>query len=378
MIIKEVGDKKVQADFHQLVFSIYKGDPEWVCPLFNDIEEVFDPARNLNFQDGKARRWVLYDDHGTPVGRIAAFYSRKLMGKENDGIGGIGFFECINDSAAAALLFRTAESWLQQQEIKGVDAPINFGERDKFWGLLVEGFKNPSYQENYNPPYYQALFEENGYVKLIEQSTSELHRSSFNKERFGRLAQRVLQNPKYHFEHYRRKNKEKYADDFVEIYNQAWQHHEGFTPLNSKRVLEILQSLNPILEEDIIIFAYADGKPAGIYVNVIHVNGILKHLDGRLNLWGKLKFFWYRNFSKIDRIRGTVFGIIPQYHNTGLETGMIWRLYETVEKRKDMEVTELAWIGDFNQKMHSMLHSLGAVKTKVHYTYRKLFGAQTL
>jgi hypothetical protein len=43
--------------------------------------------------------------------------------------------------------------------VEGMNGPINFGEKDKFWGLLVEGFKNPSYQENYNPSYYQQLFE---------------------------------------------------------------------------------------------------------------------------------------------------------------------------------------------------------------------------
>jgi hypothetical protein len=36
-------------------------------------------------------------------------------------------------------------------------------------------------------------------------------------------------------------------------------------------------------------------------------------------------------------------------------------------------VAELAWIGDFNAKMLSMLESLGAYTAKVHYTYRKKF-----
>ena len=31
-----------------------------------------------------------------------------------------------------------------------MDGPINFGERDKWWGCLVEGFNiNPNYQQNF-------------------------------------------------------------------------------------------------------------------------------------------------------------------------------------------------------------------------------------
>ena len=42
----------------------------------------------------------------------------------------------------------------------GMDGPINFGERDKWWGLLVEGFdKEPMYGMAFNPPYYASLFE---------------------------------------------------------------------------------------------------------------------------------------------------------------------------------------------------------------------------
>jgi hypothetical protein len=38
-----------------------------------------------------------------------------------------------------------------------------------------------------------------------------------------------------------------------------------------------------------------------------------------------------------------------------------------------LTTAELAWIGDFNPKMHSLLHSLGAKTTKIHYTYRYQF-----
>ena len=63
-------------------------------------------------------------------------------------------------------------NWLKERGFERVEAPINFGERDKYWGLLVKGFDSPSYQENYNFPYYQHLYETYGFRVCIEQTTS--------------------------------------------------------------------------------------------------------------------------------------------------------------------------------------------------------------
>lgn len=41
-----------------------------------------------------------------------------------------------------------------------IEAPINFDENDKYWGLLIEEFIPPGLGMNNNPPYYQHLFEQ--------------------------------------------------------------------------------------------------------------------------------------------------------------------------------------------------------------------------
>src|SRR5690554_1643066 len=50
-----------------------------------------------------------------------------------------------------------------------MDGPINFGERDQWWGLLVEGFYEPLYNMNYNFPYYVDLFENYGFKTYFNQ-----------------------------------------------------------------------------------------------------------------------------------------------------------------------------------------------------------------
>ena len=193
-----VEGKALSKEFTDFPKSLYAGDKNYIMPLDVDIEQVFDPAFNKAFENGECKRWLL-KDHGKTIGRIAAFYSKI----ENTAVitGACGFFECINSFDAASQLFDTAKHWLIENKCEYMDGPVNFGDRDSFWGLMVEGFASPSYRENYNLPYYQNLFETYGFTSEIGQTTSLIEKESFNFERFSKLATRVMANPAYTFDY---------------------------------------------------------------------------------------------------------------------------------------------------------------------------------
>ena len=373
MFVKEVISFSENQDFLNFPKKLYKNNPDWVCPLDKDIEEIFDPSLNRNFENGEAKRWLLLDDSGKIIGRIAAFYTHKSLVQPDIKSGGIGFFECIHDQHAANILFDKAKTWLQEIGFEAMDGPINFGERDKFWGLLVQGFKNPSYQENFNFPYYRELFETYGFKQIFEQTTSEINFDLFKKDRLEKPYDRVSKNPAYSFEHFKMNQLEKFSSDFIEIYNKAWEKRIDFEPLTQKRMETTLHSIKPILIEEGIWFAYANNEPAGFFVNVIDVNQIFKHLNGKLDLWGKIKFVWFKKFGNVNRIRGIVFGVVPKYQNLGLETAMIMKVFNSMKKFPKIQSAELSWIGDFNPKMHSLFNAVGAKSTKIHYTYRLIW-----
>ena len=81
MKLIEVTDKKSREDFHRVARILYAGDPNWVCPLVMEIEDIFNPAENILFRDGEAIRWILQDDSGNLIGRVAAFYNREKSAK---------------------------------------------------------------------------------------------------------------------------------------------------------------------------------------------------------------------------------------------------------------------------------------------------------
>ena len=161
MLLTEVNNSSTAKDFVQVNVLMNRSNPNYIRPLDNEVNDVFDPSKNKNYKYGEAKRWILKDSNGRLIGRIAAFTHSKYVNKETEfATGGIGFFDCSNDQSAANELFDAAKEWLQSKGMEAMDGPINFGDRDKWWGLMVEGFdKPPIYGMPFNPTYYEKLFE---------------------------------------------------------------------------------------------------------------------------------------------------------------------------------------------------------------------------
>ena len=150
--LEEVDSRKRVREFLDLPKRLYKNEPHWICPLDQDIENRFHVETNELLRDGEAIRWIIRDEQNQTVGRIAAFYNRDLVkASEYMPTGGCGFFESINDQEVANLLFNAARDWLAARGMEAMDGPINFGDRDQWWGLLVKGFEfTPLYTNPYS------------------------------------------------------------------------------------------------------------------------------------------------------------------------------------------------------------------------------------
>jgi hypothetical protein len=378
MNIVEVSDKKTVNAFLELPRKLYKNDPNFISPLDKDIEAVFDPRRNNFHSHGIIKRWIAKNDNGETIGRIAAFINHQKNKDPDFVTGGIGFFESINEESTAFLLFDTAKKWLQQNKVKAMDGPINFGENDKYWGLLVEGFIPPSMGMNYNPPYYQNLFERYGFEKLYDQFTNVIHTERGFPERFNKIAEWIANKPEYRFIHFEKKNFEKFAADFREIYNDAWSEFEDYTPIDLETIKQSFREMKLIVNEKIIWFAYHNDEPIAFVIAVPDINVFLRPFKGKLHLWNKIKFLWKLKTTKNPRIRFIVMGCKRKYQNKGIESGIIRQLHRETIPQKIIKQAELAWVGDWNKKMIALHEATGAVREKVHRTYRYTFAENKL
>ena len=358
--------------FLDMVQIIYQNDAVYVRPLDIEINNIFNPTTNNFHQHGEAARWILKDG-GNTIGRVAAFINQKKAYSFEQPTGGMGFFECINNASAAKLLMDTARNWLQARGMEAMDGPINFGENDNFWGLLIQGFTHPAVGMNYNPNYYQSLFENYGFKMYFEQISNHTDVYKPLPERFAKIADWVSKKPGYSFEHLKLSNLNKYSQDFQNIYNDAWQFHENFSPMSHQTVLESLEKMKAFMDERFIWFAYVNGDPAAFVITIPDVNQVIKYMNGKTNFFAKLKFTYYRMIGKMDRLRVVIMGVKPAYQKSGLESALIMKSIEMIRKTNQYKEIELSWVGDFNPKMRALHESVGAVLAKTHYTYRCLF-----
>jgi hypothetical protein len=371
MQMQEVRTEADKRAFLELAVDIYKNDPNWIRPLDKDIEEVFDPEKNKFFKKGECTRWILTDAGGKAIGRVAAFVNKQY--KQEQPTGGIGFFECINDQQAANFIFDHCRKWLQKRGMEAMDGPINFGERDKWWGLQVEGFQSPLYGMNYNLPYYQPLFENYGFQPYFHQICFGLKVNTRLQDKFYIRHAELSKDPNYRAVPIKKSQLDKFVKDFTYVYNKAWAGHGGGKSLEERTVQKMFKKMKPVIDESISWFAYYKDEPIAIWINLPDLNQYFKYMNGKFGLLQKLKFLWLKLFGKCDRFVGLVFGIIPEFQGKGVDAFIIVEAAKKIQSEMKYDEYEMLWIGDFNPKMINIAESIGTSRTRRLSTYRYLF-----
>jgi hypothetical protein len=371
IIVEEVQNENHKKEFLEFPVRLYQHDKNYIRPLDKDIEEFFDPEKNKFFKSGTCTRYLFKNKQNQTVGKVAVFVN--TLYQQAQPTGGIGFFDCINDQETADFIFNHSKSRLQEMGMEAMDGPINFGERDKFWGLLTEGFIEPLYGMNYNFPYYKDLFEQYGFRIYFEQLCFSRPIFAEVSRVFTVMHTKHKRNPDLSAVPMKKNQLEKFAKDFTEIYNKAWAAHGEGKQIEEAKTLKMFKMMKPIINEHISWFVYEKEKPVAMWMNIPDLNQWFKYLNGQFGLWEKLKILWLKRFKKNEKMVGLVFGVIPEWQKKGLEGYMIWEGTQHLRKHTDFKVTELQWIGDFNPKMIKIAESLDTTVTRKLATYRYLF-----
>lgn len=379
MNIIEVISASTEKAFLEINAELNMGNPNYIRPLDKEVKQVFNVKKNKLFQSGSACRWILQNETGKCIGRIAAFYYKEYKNKGTEyPVGCIGFFDCINDSFASNLLFDTAKNWLQKNGMEAMDGPINFGDRDKWWGLMVEGYEDePMYGMSFNPPYYEKLFTQYGFENYYNQYYYRKNLCTPLPARFAERYQKFKAKPDYRAVHLDKNNLEKFALDFVLIYNSAWAQHGEEKAITLPQILKLFKSLKAVMDERVIWFAYYKEEPIAMFINIPDVNQYFKYFNGTLGLWQKLRLLWMKWNKQNSKLTGLAFGVVPKYQALGIDSFLIQSCHLLLNDIQLYEEYEMGWAGDWNPKMVNIYKSLDATPSRRMVTYRCIFDAKS-
>lgn len=376
MYVQEVISDQQKKEFIYFPDQLYKHNKYYIKPLDSDIQSVFDIKKNAVAKSDTFKCWLLYDNNKKTIGRIAAFVNEKTVLKNNDyPVGGMGFFECVDNQDAANLLFDTAKKWMETKGMEAMEGPINFGDRDKFWGLLTSGFdKEPNYLANYNPEYYVKLFENYGFKLYFNQFTFQRQILLNFPEANIKKGMDILNNPNFTFTTIKKSKLDRFAEDFRIVYNQAWARHTGVAEMKTAQAKAIFKSMKPVIDENAAFFCYHLGVPVAFFTNIPEMNQTFKHVNGVLNWWGKLVFIYRKLMKKNKKLLGVGFGVIPEFDGKGVTQAITIYAAQILMKKTNYKVIEMHGVGDFNLAMLRFVEKMGETTiSKVHTTYRYVF-----
>lgn len=364
--------------FYRIPWEIYQDDPIWIPPLVKDIQSVFDPTQNAFYEKGKTNRFIAFKDD-KPVGRIAAMVNHTKDFQSTPKLGGFGFFECINNQQAANALFSAAAEWLRTENLDGMRGPINFGETDRWWGLLIENFDEaPTYGINYNPPWYIDLMENYDMRKHHDQLSYKIDLTQPVAERVKKIDRRVRKHDEIKIRMLKKEHLVEEAEIIRTIYNRAWEEmdindfFDDFTPLTRESVRQMIDELKPILVPEGVWLAFVNGEPASFVLAIPDVNQAFRFLNGKWNLFSKLKFLWHR--KDINRIRAIAFGTVKQYRRMGIEAAIFARGLQRIKENLPQYREVIgAWTGEENWLMQRSIEGAGGFVYQKHRTYQLLF-----
>ncbi len=372
--IKVATDDQIDL-FHELPFQIYESYSQWVPPFRFEIEQIFNPKKNDFFKTGECDRFLVFD-HKKPIARFAVMNNPVRDEVLEPKMGGLGFIEMENDQKLADEIINFAKEWHKERGYNTMRGPVNFGENDMYWGLLVENFEEPPiYGMFYHPPYYKKLLENTGAEKLDDHWSYKRNFDKLLPQRMLKIMDRVESKPNISLRPIDMKNINRDAEYIRQIYNDAWRDqdiHEReseFTELTHGTVQRMVKKLKPVMIADSTLIAFVDGKPASFVVCIPDLNEISAETGGQLRWWHYPKLFRFKRRAK--HLRSLVFGTRPKYRKMGLEALTFIRgIQFTREAVPSLQYLEGAWVSEKNWLMQRSLEALGCRHHKTHRTYK--------
>lgn len=374
IIIKTPVSKKEIREFVHFAWEIYKDDPLWVPPLIDDTVKMLTPGGHPFYEHGKVKLFTAWRD-GKMAGRIAGITNTRHNEYWDDKVGFFGFFECIDDQEVANVLLKQAEEFVRSEGMDTLRGPESFSQNEEC-GLLIEGWDRPPIVMcTWNPPYYQTLIENAGFVKAQDLVCFMSDIRHVKPDGTGmnpkilRVAERIRERMNLEIRTIDMHNIDRDAAIFKEIYNQAWSKNWGFVPLTEAELDHEIEALKPIIDPGTVTFAFIDGKPVGAGLPLPDVNQALiraKQKPGVPDWWALAKLmFHYKLFNKVTTLRAFAGGVIEEYRGNGIHFVLAVETMKIAAGKYD-EI-EYSWVLESNIPMRETAANMDA---HLYRTYR--------
>jgi hypothetical protein len=365
--VTPVESRKDRREFMELIWRLYRNDPNWIPPLRMNQEELVGFRKHPFYEINKCRAFLVRKDDQV-VGRIVGIINYGHIKRYDEQRGFFGFFECIDDQQAANALFKAAGEYLKSEGMTDARGPCNPSLNYEI-GTLVEGFTTPpTFMMTYNPPYHDKLITSFGFAKV-----QDLYAYDGNIEmlktldpKIGQVVQQVQERFNVTVRPANRKRFSQEVQLFLNIYNQALQGTWGFVPLSDAESKSLGASLKLLIDPAVTSIIEVNGEPVGVGIGLPDYNPIIKKIDGKLFPFGFLRILFDR--KKIKKIRVMSTNVVPEWQRWGLGLVLLNRMLPDC-LAQGITDAEFSWVLESNHLSRGSLERGGLDRTKTYRLY---------
>jgi GNAT superfamily N-acetyltransferase len=302
--------------FLDLPSEVYRGDPWYNAPTRKDVlASLF----RLDFA-GAQRIWVAMEE-GQPRARIVARRSPTLRDSAGLPYGMLGFFEAMPETeAAAGRLFEEAVRWLRQAGAGEILGPMD-GDTWHKHRLSVGPWDDPPFLlEPYNPRYYPALWESNGFTVLERYASKrvepELAAAHLEPKRQAALAAGYR---------LRRIEPRRFQDELRRIYalsRAIFARNFLYTDIPEEEFLSLYAGARNLIDPDFVWIAEApSGEDAGFLFAFPDRFQAVAAMHGRRDPFALVRFLLHR--QQVDAVSFKTIGVMPAHRKSGLGAALM-------------------------------------------------------
>ena len=369
------GQKKA---FIEAAYRLNAADPHWVPPLKTEVHALLTPDKNPFFEHATVQLFLAMRA-GEVVGRISAHIDHLALKQAAEkgmglGTGNWGMMEAASEDIAAALIAR-AETWLREQGMTRVLAPLSLSVWDEP-GLLTKGHDHsPTVMMGHNSAAHQGWIEALGYSLAKLLTTYELD----ILKPFPPLIERIItsgeRNSKLHIRKVEKSNFDRDAAIIMNLLNDAWSDNWGFVPLTDHEIAHVGKKLKTIVFEDLIMIAELEGEPIAFMMTLPDLNEAIRDMGGSLLPFNWAKLLWWLRAPKVRTMRVPLMGVKKELQNSRLASQVAFMMIEYIRRAavKNYGATrgEIGWILEDNKGMVAIADALNTRINREYSLYEK-------
>jgi GNAT superfamily N-acetyltransferase len=329
--IKEVITLKDLKSFIRFPYMLYRGNSNWVPPLFGNEYHTLRQDKNPAFENCEAKYWLAYRQDRI-VGRIAGIINRLHIEKWKQHYMRFGWIDFIDDAGVSEALFKTVESWARETGMTAVHGPLGFTDLDPE-GMLIEGFDElGTLATIYNYPYYATHMEKMGYIKDVDWIEYELLVPPEPNETISSIADTVMR--RYKLKTLEVRNKKEllpYAKEIFQILDDEYRHLYAFVPLTKRQVDAYIKQYFGFINPDFVpVVLDENNRMVAFGISIPSLSRGLQKAKGKLFPLGFI--YLLKALRKNDRVDLYLMAVRSEYHGRGVNAILIDKMHGVYSK----------------------------------------------